>query len=391
MTAASRNFRLFLAFRGTTRALLFAPYIFHFMTEVRGLSFAEYGLMQSIYYWVVMAAEVPSGVIADRLGRRGTLFLGALVNGIGCFTFAVSFDLPMFALGEVLFALGTALISGADSAILYDSLAAENRQTEYARAEGAGQATWLTVTAVGMPLTDLFLVRGNDPVLAYWLSGSLSLIGAVAALAMTEPPRGERQSTREITVGAMKDVVHRPPVLRIILYSVGVFILLRAAIVMFSNPVLAASGVPVNRYGMVLAIVNVFGAFTAFRGHRILERYGERAFMVAMPIALIVMFALLLVVRTPWVIALFCIQGAVFGIYPLIRTILNRHVGSASRRATVISIESMACRVAFGLIALFTGVALESYGLNWAIAATTVAGCVPLVTVILIRRRTRSV
>jgi len=387
MTAASRNFRLFLAFRGTTRALLFAPYIFQFMTQVRGLSIAQYGAMQALYYGVVMATEVPSGVIADRLGRKGTLALGALVNGVGCYVFAMSFSLPMFALGEVLFALGTALISGADSALLYDSLEAENRQTEYARAEGAGQASWLIVTAIGMPLADRFLVRGEDPVLAYWVTGSLSMIGVLCALAMVEPPTGQRLSTREITLGAVSDVIHRPPVFRIVLYSVGVFILLRAAIVMFFNPVLDASGVPVNFYGTVLAMVNVVGAITALRGHRILERIGERAFMVAMPAAMVVMFSLLLWIRTPLVVALFCIQGAVFGIYPLLRTILNRHIGSSARRATVMSIESMACRIAFGLIALFAGVALERFGLNWAIVATTMAGLVPLLALLLVRRR----
>jgi len=127
---ASRNFRLFLAFRATTRSLLFAPYIFYFMTSVRGMTATEYGALQAIYYWAVMATEVPSGVVADRLGRRGTLAIGALVNGVGCWIFAVSHDFGTFAAGEVLFALGTALISGADSAMLFDSLAAEQREAE---------------------------------------------------------------------------------------------------------------------------------------------------------------------------------------------------------------------------------------------------------------------
>ena len=66
------------------------------------------------------------GYLTDRLGRRLTLVLGALVNGLGCWTFAISHDFATFLVGEVLFALGTALISAADSAMLYDSLAAED-------------------------------------------------------------------------------------------------------------------------------------------------------------------------------------------------------------------------------------------------------------------------
>ncbi|MHC4957632.1 MAG: MFS transporter [Planctomycetota bacterium] len=375
---ATRNVRLFLAFRGTTRALLFAPYILHFMTAVRGMSLAEYGVLQAIYYWVVMVSEVPSGVIADRLGRRTTLLVGALVNATGCWLFAASHDFATFAAGEVFFALGTALISGADSAMLYDTLAAEGRQAEYPKAEGAAQAIWLVVTAIGLPLADLFLVRDGDPVLAYWITGGMSVVGAACALAMYEPPTGKRLSTREITLSALRDVAHRPQVRRIILYSIGVFILLRSAIVLFFNPVLEASEVPVDRYGMALAATNVAGALAAFTAHRWVPRVGERATAIAMPVSLVLMYAGLLALQTPAVIALFCIQGAAFGVYPLlVRTILNRHVSSAANRATTISLESMACRIAFSLVAVGAGWGMGHWGLNWTMAAAAAAACLP--------------
>jgi len=385
---ATRNVRLMLAFRGTTRAIMFAPYIAVFMVGVRGLSWTQYGAMQLIYYWVVMAFEVPSGVIADRLGRKTTLVLGAAVNAIGCFLFASAHDLATFAAGEVFFALGTALISGADSAMIFDSLAAEGREAEYPRAEGATQAVWLGATAIGLPLTDLFLVRDGDPVLAYWLTGALSILGIVAALAMKEPPVGKRLSTRDITVGAIREVLHRAPIRRIILYSVGVFILLRAAIVIFFNPVLAASGVPINRFGTVLAGVNVVGVVTAVTAHRLLGRFGERAALVAMPVALLVMFAFLAVVRVPAVAAVFCLQGAVFGAYPLIvRPILNRHVSSSARRATTISLESMACRIAFGFVVAGAGYSMDLLSLEITIALTAALGCLPLVALLATGRR----
>lgn len=385
---AARNVPLMLAFRGTTRAILFAPYIPYFMTQIRGLSWTQYGDMQLIYYWVVMACEVPSGVVADRIGRKATLLLGALTNMAGCFLFAVAYDVWVFAAGEVFFAFGTALISGADSAMIYDSLKAQGREQEYARVEGWTQASWLIVTAVGLPLTDLFLVRDKDPVLAYWVTGSLSLFGALFALFMREPPVGERLSTRDITVGAIREVVHRVPIRRLILYSVGVFILLRAAIVIFFNPILSASGVEPDRFGTILAVVNVVGAVTAIAAHRWLDRYGERAAVVAMPLALLAMFGLLAVLRVPAVAAVFCIQGAVFGAYPLVvRTLLNHRVSSSARRATTISLESMACRIAFGLVVAFAGRAIDWWGLTTTILIVAGLACVPLLLLLKPRGR----
>ncbi len=351
------------------------------------MSTTEFGLLQLIYYWVVMATEVPSGVVADRIGRKWALFLGALVNGAGCYVFAVSHDFSTFAIGEVLFALGTALISGADSALLYDSFAAERRESEYPRAEAAGQMSWLVVTAVALPLTDRFLLRGDNPVLAYWVTGSLSFAGAACALAMVEPLRERRLSTREITLGAMRDVVRIPGVLRLICYSVGVFILLRLAIVNFFNPALETAGVPVNFYGTVLAVVNVVGAIAAWKAYPLMARYGERAFLVAMPVGLMAMYALLLAARTPAAAALFCIQGAVFGAYPLVvRTMLNRLMASGARRATTLSIESMACRIIFGMVTVFAGWALGHWGHSVAIGVTALLGCAPFLLVPLFRR-----
>jgi predicted MFS family arabinose efflux permease len=253
------------------------------------------------------------------------------------------------------------------------------------------QAIWLFVTALGLPFADRFLVRDSDPVLAYWVTGFLMLVGAFCALAMREPPAAGRASTREITVGAARDVVRIPGIARVIIYSVGVFILLRAAVVLFYNPSMEASGVPVHFYGTILAVVNVTGAIAAFWAHRLLARLGEGPLLWAMPVSMVIMFALLAMVRIPLAAALFCIQGAVFGAYPLVvRSILNRHVPSASRRATILSIESMACRIAFGLVVAFGAQALGGLGLAGAIAVTTAAGCLPFALLPLLRKADRS-
>lgn len=387
--ARSRNVRLFLVYRATTRAILFAPYIQFFMQVARGMSEAQYGLLQGLYYVVVVAAEVPSGVIADRFGRKTALVLGAAFGAAGTVVFTQSFTFLSFAVGEVLFALATAIMSGADSALLYDSLAAERRESEYPRIEGAAQALPLLVTAIGLPLADRFLVVDGDPVLAYWVTGGLIAVSGLSALRLVEPPGRRRLSTREITVGAWRDVIRIPGIARLIVYSVGLFALLRVAIVNFFHPALADAGVPVHFYGTVLAVVNVVGALAAWRAHGWLKRLGERAALVAMPVSLLCMFWLLTQLKLPPAALLFCIQGLAFGAYPVVvRSILNRLVPRVERRATVLSIESFACRVAFSPLTVLAGWSLGALGLDAALALTALLACVPFVILPLLRRGT---
>ena len=386
---ATVNFRLFLAFRGTTRALLFAPYIQLFMVKVRSLSEIEYGVLQSLYYVTVVLMEVPSGILADRLGRKGILVFGAVANGAGCWVFAAAHDFWIFAVGEILFALGTAFISGADSALLYDSLAADQRQAEYPRAEGAAQAIWLGVTAIGFPLADRLLVRDGDPVLAYWITGALSFLGAAIALRLREPPVLHRLSTRQITAGALKDVWNSRAILRLIVYSILVFALLRMTVVMFFHPVLEKQGVPANYYGTVLAAMNVTGALLAWTAHGWMKRVGRRVVLVLMPLSILYTTWLLASLSHPAAAALFLVQGAAFGIYPLvIRSILNPLVPDARRRATILSLESLACRLAFAPMALFAGWALQTGGVDRALAATALLACLPVILLLFLRRDT---
>ena len=51
--------------------------------QSKGLSMQEVFSLQALFAVVVLLAEVPSGYVADLIGRRQTLILGAVFGGIG--------------------------------------------------------------------------------------------------------------------------------------------------------------------------------------------------------------------------------------------------------------------------------------------------------------------
>ncbi|RON32962.1 MFS transporter [Pseudomonas brassicacearum] len=108
-----------------------------------GITQGEIGILQSFLFFSSVALEIPSGLLADRYGRKVSLiigFLGLFISGIGFLLFS-SF-IP-FAIIFCLFGASIAMGSGSDRALLYDNLLAENRAEEYpkilsrARAIGA--------------------------------------------------------------------------------------------------------------------------------------------------------------------------------------------------------------------------------------------------------------
>ncbi|KRA22700.1 hypothetical protein ASD70_20490 [Pseudomonas sp. Root569] len=108
-----------------------------------GISQGEIGALQSFLFFSAVALEIPSGLLADRYGRKFSLaigFLGLFLSGVGFLLFS-SF-IP-FAIIFCLFGASIAMGSGSDRALLYDNLLAEHRADEYpkilsrARAVGA--------------------------------------------------------------------------------------------------------------------------------------------------------------------------------------------------------------------------------------------------------------
>ena len=59
------------------------PIIFIFYTQYMGLSTSEYLVCDSVLFVVMAICEVPSGIIADYIGRKKALIISQVAVGIG--------------------------------------------------------------------------------------------------------------------------------------------------------------------------------------------------------------------------------------------------------------------------------------------------------------------
>jgi len=66
--------------------------------------------------------EIPTGTVADFLGRKVSLILGCMIGAVGVLIYASYPRFLVFLLAEVILAVSYTLISGADEALVYDSL-----------------------------------------------------------------------------------------------------------------------------------------------------------------------------------------------------------------------------------------------------------------------------
>ena len=93
-----------------------------------GLSWEDFGILNAIWALTIIILEVPSGALADTLGRKKLLVLAAIcmVVEMVALLFAPmngsEYVFLLFALNRIVSGLAEAAASGADEALAYDSL-----------------------------------------------------------------------------------------------------------------------------------------------------------------------------------------------------------------------------------------------------------------------------
>ena len=101
--------------------MLAMPIIVIFFQE-HGFSLTQIMLLQATYSITVALFEIPSGYIADIFGRKKAIIFSTIFSFVGYLIFSNFSSFYLFAIAEILVGIGGSLMSGSDSAIIYDTL-----------------------------------------------------------------------------------------------------------------------------------------------------------------------------------------------------------------------------------------------------------------------------
>ena len=121
------NVRRFIAFRLLFNARFYYP-VFTILFLDFGLSLEQFAVLNIIWAASIVALEVPSGALADTIGRRNLVVLaaGLMVAEMALISFSPigssTLVFVLFAANRILSGAAEAAASGADEALAYDTL-----------------------------------------------------------------------------------------------------------------------------------------------------------------------------------------------------------------------------------------------------------------------------
>lgn len=345
MRLLKHNIPLFLAQRFLCDFLLIAPILIPFYQYNHLGAFAFY-LSQAVYALTVFVMEVPSGYLADVIGRRKTLIIGALLFPLGLTVYALGSSLPVFLAAEFVLAVGHSMRSGSDSAMLYDSLKELTRETEYASIEGRGNQ--FARIGTGIASISGGLLAAVSMRLPFWFNILTGLALIPLVVAMTEPERKKAsgqnplQNILRIAVESMKNPDIRPFILLLgLIGSVSVIALW--AYFMYYQSV----GIPLALFGVLFAAFQFSGALGARFSSVVAVKAGPQRLLLA---ALLISPILLLVglMRSPWLLPIIMIHPFIWNLtIPVLLQQINLR-SESQVRATVLSLANMG--VSFGYV-----------------------------------------
>ncbi|MFT4712489.1 MAG: MFS family permease [Candidatus Azotimanducaceae bacterium] len=277
-----RNITVLYIFSFFWMSMIIIPIIVPFF-ESKGLTLSQVFYLQAIFAFFVVVFEIPSGYVADMLGRKNALLAGSLFHGLGYswLYFADSFvGLVAF---EMLVGIGLSLLSGADLSLLYDSQEALGQSPEE-KTRGIANMRFSKSVAEGVSA----LIGG---VLIAWSFEVTVIANAMAACVplvlacflveapFTKMAKGQHKEN-------LKEVVYhlfvRDRFLRLICLNTTFFGLATFYVVWMLQPYWREQGIPLTAFGLLWAAQSFLFAAATKACIPLEKRFGARPLLIVM-------------------------------------------------------------------------------------------------------------
>ncbi|MDY6800145.1 MAG: MFS transporter [Bacteroidota bacterium] len=343
--------------------MLFMPIIVLFY-EDNGLSMRHVFLLQAIYSVSIVILEIPSGYFADALGRKSTLIIGTIMGFLGFLTYSFSYGFVGFLVAEIILGIGQSLISGADSAMLYDTLQETGKKEQYIKFEGRMVSIGNFAEAIAGVLGGL--LAGVSLRYPYYAQTMVSFIGIPAAILLIEP-----QKHREVIKLKINDILkivkyalyeHKELKWNIIFSSaIGAATLTMA---WFVQPYFEMIALPVTLFGIFWTMLNLTVGVSAIFAHKIEYKLKQNKTMLWITILIPAGYIAISRIQALWGIGILFIFYFVRGVAtPVLKDYINKLCDSKIR-ATVLSVRNFVIRILFAIIGPFVGWYADTYSLQ---------------------------
>lgn len=339
--------------------MIIMPIIVLFFEE-HGLSLTQIMILQATYSFTVALFEIPSGFFADIYGRRLSLFYGSIFIFIGYLIFSFFSGFNEFFIAEIFLGIGGSLVSGADSAIIYDTLLELKEDEDYTKIEGRNYGIGNVSEGIAGILGGFLALTSLD--LPVYIQTFVMFFSIPISYSLIEPKSSYKlaNSLNSILLIVKETFFHNKKLKWYIIYSaaMGVGTL---SIAWFVQPFLIELQTPLVYYGIIWASLNIIAGITSYYSYL----FNNNNLLIYISLLMIISFICLglniTIYGLIFIVLIYIIRGV---ITPNLRNLININ-STSERRATVLSLRSFMIRISFAIIAPILGYITDSYNISY--------------------------
>ena len=318
--------------------------------EKHGLSLTQIMILQATYSFTVAVLEIPSGFFADIYGRRLSLFYGSILTFIGYLIFSFFSGFNEFFIAEILLGIGGSLISGADSALIYDTLLQLKKDEDYTKVEGKNYGIGNVSEGIAGIIGGFLAITSLD--LPVYIQTFVLFFSIPISYSLVEPESSYKlaKSIKSIWLVVKETFFEENKLKWYIIYSssMGIGTL---SIAWFVQPFLIEIETPLFYYGIIWAGLNIITGITSYYSYL----FKHKNLLIYISLIMVISFILLgyniSMYGLIFIVFIYLIRGI---ITPTLRNLININ-STSERRATVLSLRSFIIRISFAIIAPILG------------------------------------
>ena len=382
------NIRLFIAFRLFFNARLYYP-VFTVLFLDYGLTLEQFAILNSVWALTIVLAEVPSGAMADIIGRKKLLLITSslMILEISLISFVPlgnsSLIFTVFLVNRILSGLAEAMASGADEAIAYDTLVEKGNPQDWPkvlslqmRIRSIGSMISVAIGAFiydSSAMNKMFAFLGSDIHLSQQTTMRFPLYVTLAfgfcafftVCMMSETNHQEStenydlRDTLKQTLNAGRWILATPFALAIILIAMSYDHALRMVVTMTSQ-YYRQIGLPDASFGLIGASIAVLGLFTPKVAEYMAAHFGaQKNIIITGTIGFIGLCGITTFHVYSGLISIACIFTGLTLTSFFTSHYLN-HITSSKMRATVLSFKGLAFNFSYGVIGVLFATLMSS-------------------------------
>ena len=341
--------------------------VYVFYLQGRGLNLFDINLLQIAGIAAQFIAEVPTGILGDKFGRKASVVMGLFLLGLSEASMLIATQLWHFIALQIVLGFGFAFISGSQQALVIDSIPADApaRDAQIKRTLGQLSAAQqigfvISFAIAGLIFVDTQVARFMIPIAmtagALWLS---ALIVSFAREPQSHAEAHAHTSSLALLKSSISLLRDDPIYRRIVLLSIFANSFGWYWIALY-QPFLARANVPAAWFGPALALGTLLAAWVNANIERIERRLPRKhalLLLTALPGLLYVLMGFEQGVASALV--LFIAQYATMNASaPLIGTYANARI-DPRYRATALSLMSLLGTLYLAVVGVPIGILAE--------------------------------